>query len=200
MNNGIPSKFIIPQNVSWDFAVAARVTEIPEKPNENNITIPIIGIIIKGFGKVTPIAKAIPMIKLACKAAIKEMISEIDGISSVRPILSEELNKVRGGELKGYPAQFEERSSVLGLLSETRREGYQPNWLNLWMTKLNEVTLEQTQKSALQISKSSEYSIIIAGDKAKHLDSIKALKRPIFFYTPDGDLVSSLPSQPAEKE
>jgi hypothetical protein len=73
MNNGIPSKFIIPQNVSWDFAVAARVTEIPEKPNENNITIPMIGIIIKGFGKVTPIAKAIPIIKLACKAAIKEM-------------------------------------------------------------------------------------------------------------------------------
>jgi zinc protease len=133
-------------------------------------------------------------------AAIKEMISEIDGISSVRPIQLDELNKVRGGELKGYPAQFEERSSVLGLLSETRREGYQPDWLNLWMTKLNEVTLEQTQNSAIQIGKSSEYSIIIAGDKTKHLDSIKELKRPIFFYTPDGDLVSSLPSQPAEKE
>ena len=29
--------------------------------------------IMNGFGKVTPIAKAIPIIKLACKAAIKEI-------------------------------------------------------------------------------------------------------------------------------
>jgi len=69
----MPSKLIIPQKVSWDFAVAARVTDIPENPKENKITIAMMGIIMKGFGKVTPIAKAIPIIKLACKAAIKEI-------------------------------------------------------------------------------------------------------------------------------
>jgi len=37
---------------------------------ENNITIAIIGTIIKGFGKDTPIANAIPKIKLAWSAAI----------------------------------------------------------------------------------------------------------------------------------
>ena len=40
-------------------------TEIPENPKENKITMAIIGAIIIGFGKVTPIAKAIPKIKLA---------------------------------------------------------------------------------------------------------------------------------------
>ena len=69
----MPSKLIIPQKVSWDFAVAARVTDIPENPKENKITIAMMGTIMKGFGKVTPIAKAIPIIKLACKAAIKEI-------------------------------------------------------------------------------------------------------------------------------
>jgi hypothetical protein len=53
--------------------VAATITEIPENPRENNITIAIIGAIISGFGKVTPIAKAIPTIKLACIAEIKEI-------------------------------------------------------------------------------------------------------------------------------
>ena len=63
------------QKVSWDFAVAATVTEIPENPNENKITIAMIGMITKRFGKLTPIANAIPMIKLACNAEIKEIAS-----------------------------------------------------------------------------------------------------------------------------
>jgi hypothetical protein len=53
--------------------VAATITEMPEKPNENKITIAIIGAIISGFGKLTPIANAIPKIKLACNAEIKEI-------------------------------------------------------------------------------------------------------------------------------
>ena len=59
-NNGIPRKLIIPQNVSCDFAAAATMTEIPEKPIENNITIPIIGAIIHRLGILTPIINAIP--------------------------------------------------------------------------------------------------------------------------------------------
>jgi hypothetical protein len=41
------------------------MTDIPENPNENKITIAIIGAIINGFGNETPIANAIPKIKLA---------------------------------------------------------------------------------------------------------------------------------------
>jgi hypothetical protein len=97
MNNGIPIKFIMPQKVSWDFAVAARVTDIPENPNENKTTIAIIGIIMKGFGKVTPIAKAIPIIKLACKAAIKE-------IADIFPkaIAEREIGEVKALFIKPY--------------------------------------------------------------------------------------------------
>src|SRR3990167_1355365 len=45
---------------------------MPEKPRENKITIAMIGAIINGFGKVTPIAKAMPISKLAWSAEIKE--------------------------------------------------------------------------------------------------------------------------------
>jgi hypothetical protein len=97
MNNGIPIKFIMPQKVSWDFAVAARVTDIPENPKENKTTMAIIGIIMKGFGKVTPIAKAIPIIKLACKAAIKE-------IADIFPkaIAEREIGEVKALFIKPY--------------------------------------------------------------------------------------------------
>ena len=57
MKRGIPKKLIIPQKVSCDFAVAATITDIPENPRENKITIAIIGTIIKGLANVTPIAK-----------------------------------------------------------------------------------------------------------------------------------------------
>ncbi len=65
MKSGMPRKLITPQNVSWDFAVAATITDIPENPSENKITIPIIGAIIQKLGNVTPIASAIPIMRLA---------------------------------------------------------------------------------------------------------------------------------------
>ena len=128
-------------------------------------------------------------------AAIKEMISEIDRISTDHPISAEELERVRGGELKGYPAKFEERSGVVGLLSEARRENRGPAWLNEWMNKMRRSPLNEAQRSAQTLAKSDEYSIIIAGDKAKHLASITALNRPIYYYTPDGYLISPEPTK-----
>src|SRR5574341_996305 len=73
INSGILRKLTTPQNVSCDFAVAAITTEIPENPSENKITMNIIGMNIKGFTKLTPIASAIPKIKLACNAETKEI-------------------------------------------------------------------------------------------------------------------------------
>ena len=65
MNIGNPRKLTVPQKVSWDLAAAANITDIPEKPIENKTTIAMIGAIINKFGMVTPIASAIPKIRLA---------------------------------------------------------------------------------------------------------------------------------------
>ena len=47
-------------------------------------------------------------------SSLKEMISEIDGISTTKPISEAETTLMKTGEIKGYPAQFEERRGVLG--------------------------------------------------------------------------------------
>ena len=65
INIGKPRKLTVPQKVSWDFAAAANITDIPENPIENRTTIAMIGAIINKFGIVTPIASAIPKIRLA---------------------------------------------------------------------------------------------------------------------------------------
>ena len=129
-------------------------------------------------------------------AAVKEMISELDQITGDRPITNEELEKVRGGELKGYPALFEERSGVLGLLSQAKREGREPSWLRQWIELMSRVNLPQAQQSAADISKSNEYSIVIAGDQSKHLEAIRSLNRPIFFYSAEGELLSTESGNP----
>jgi hypothetical protein len=73
MNIGKPRKLTVPQKVSCDFAAAANITDIPENPIENNITIAMIGPIINKFGIVTPIAIAIPKMRLACIAATRDI-------------------------------------------------------------------------------------------------------------------------------
>ena len=65
MNIGSPRKLTVPQKVSWDLAAAANITDIPENPIEKRITIAMIGAINNKFGRVTPIASAIPKIRLA---------------------------------------------------------------------------------------------------------------------------------------
>jgi len=71
--------------------------EIPENPSENKITITMIGAIIMGFGKLTPIAKAIPIIKLACKAEIKEIADILP-----RAIAEREIGEVNALFIKPY--------------------------------------------------------------------------------------------------
>ena len=56
-------------------AAAANITDIPENPIENKITIAMIGAIINKFGIVTPIARAIPKMRLACIAATNDIAS-----------------------------------------------------------------------------------------------------------------------------
>mgnify|MGYP000330188522 CR=1 FL=1 len=127
-------------------------------------------------------------------SSLKEMIAEIDGISSKNPIRQEEIDLMLTGELKGYPAQFEERSGVLGTLSEIHRQGFNSSWLKNWMVEWSKLDLAGAKNSANKIAQSKEYSIIIAGDQSKYLESIKALGRPIYFYNADGELISE-PSQ-----
>jgi len=57
----------------------------------------MIGAIINGFGKVTPIAKAIPIIKLACKAEIKEIADIFP-----RAIAEREIGEVNALFIKPY--------------------------------------------------------------------------------------------------
>jgi hypothetical protein len=46
-------------------AAAANITDIPENPIENKTTTAMIGAIMNKFGIVTPIARAIPKMRLA---------------------------------------------------------------------------------------------------------------------------------------
>jgi hypothetical protein len=49
MNRGMPRKLMSPQKVSCDLDVAATITDIPEKPSENTVTVNRIGKITNRF-------------------------------------------------------------------------------------------------------------------------------------------------------
>ncbi len=97
IKSGIPSILIMPQKVSCDLAVAATVTDTPANPSENNMTMPIIGIIIMGSEKVTPIASAIPIMRLACSAATSDMAAILPSAIDAR-----EMGVVRTMFIKPY--------------------------------------------------------------------------------------------------
>jgi zinc protease len=122
----------------------------------------------------------------------QEMIKELTEIGTSREVSIDELNKVRGGEIKGYPAQFESRGKIVGQLADLSRHDKRPRWLKEWLTYLEKTQLDEVNRSAKRLALTQEYHIVVAGDLKAHLEQFKSLGRPIIIYSPEGKVLNKI--------
>ena len=125
-------------------------------------------------------------------ASAQEMLKELSEISARRPVLQEELERVRGGEIKGYPAQFESRSKIASQLADLCRHDQGPAGLNEWLDLLTKTQLERVNHVAKRLALPQNYQIVIAGDLKAHLAKFKTLARPIIIYSPEGKVLNKI--------
>jgi len=130
--------------------------------------------------------------------SVQEMLKELEVISTSKTISADELEKVRGGEIKGYPAQFENRNKIASQLSQICRQDKQPRWLAEWLTHLKNAQLEGVNQSAQRIAQVNRYDIVIAGDLSAHVEEFKSLGRPIKVYSPEGKFLNKIETQPTD--
>ena len=125
-------------------------------------------------------------------ASTQEMLKEIKLIRSDKPVEETELAAVKGGELQGFPARFEKRSKILSELSGLRAEGREPGWLDRWYRHVKDAQQAAIQEAALRVARPEAYHIVVAGDRAAHLDSFKSLGLPISLYNAEGELLEQI--------
>lgn len=130
----------------------------------------------------------------------REMLRELTEITAKREVSADELQRVKSGEEKGYPADFEERSQVAYQLVGLVRDGRTPSWLTRWPELLREAQLARVQQAANRIAQPERYQIIIAGDRGAHLEHIKTLGLPIIIYSPQGEVLERIPAQQTKAE
>ena len=127
-------------------------------------------------------------------------VGKLTEITAKREVSADELQRVKSGEEKGYPADFEERDQVAYQLVGLVRDGRTPSWLTRWPELLREAQLARVQQAANRIAQPERYQIIIAGDRGAHLEHIKTLGLPIIIYSPQGEVLERIPAQQTKAE
>ncbi len=101
------------------------------------------------------------------RASLDEVLKELSDVCGARPLSAAERDDAVSGSLLGYPASFESIGLVAGRFSQLPIHGRPLDWFTLWPSRVEAVTLGQANAAAKSYCQRSEFSIIVAGDKAK---------------------------------
>lgn len=123
----------------------------------------------------------------------REMLRELTEITAQREVTQEEVARAQGGEEKGYPAEFEERTQVASHLADLVRQGRDVQWLRRWPKLIRDAQRDQVQLAARHIAQPERYQVIIAGDLKAHLSKMQTLGLPIIVYSAQGEILNKIP-------
>lgn len=122
-------------------------------------------------------------------ASLQEIYGELERIMSEGSVTAEELERARGGLIKGFPNRFEKIASVASTLSELVSEGRDPSWFQIWSEGMPKVTLAEVLASGTALTAKDHLQVIVAGDLAKHASSVATLGLKIMTYDAQGQVL-----------
>lgn len=125
----------------------------------------------------------------ATRASIDEMLKELNLLCSSKLLTEQERNESVSGLLLGYPGRFERVSSVGSSFASLAIFDRPVNWYQTWPSQVEAVNLAQVNKLANEYCDSSKFSIVLAGDRSKLVETFASLNRPILNYDAQGKLV-----------
>lgn len=122
------------------------------------------------------------------RQSLDEMILELKGVSSDRPVTAEERDNSVNGILKGFPGRFERGGALASQLAGLAAKGRPADELSGYPNQIEAVSLDRARASAKAYTDHENFAIIIAGDWQKIKDSLTGLKRTVVFRNADGTL------------
>ena len=111
----------------------------------------------------------------ATAPALKEVLSELDGLAGAKPFKDQEIAMALGAEVKSYPDQFESPRSIAAILREMAEFHLPPDYLDTFLARLQATKPEEIGKTMAEVVATSERVTLIVGDRKVVEPKLRAL-------------------------
>ena len=111
----------------------------------------------------------------ATAPALKEVLSELDGLAGAKPLSDHEVAVALGAEVKSYPDQFESPRSIAATLRELAEFHLPADYLDTFLTRLQATKPEEIAKTMAHVVATSERVTLIVGDRKVVEPKLRAL-------------------------
>jgi zinc protease len=101
------------------------------------------------------------------RASLDEVLSELSALCGSRPVSAEERDASVSGLLLGYPGTFERIALLAGRYAQLPIYRRPLDWFETWPRKIESVSREQADEAARGYCDAKQFTIVVAGDKAK---------------------------------
>ncbi len=101
----------------------------------------------------------------ATAPALKEMISELDGIAGKSPLSDEEIELGRNALSRSFPGSFEDPSSIAGMLESIAGFDLPADYLTTYLGNVRRVPAVEAQRIFADLASPSQRTILVVGDR-----------------------------------
>ncbi len=146
-------------------------------------------VIIDARGQRTLVAYA-PVQADKTKETMIEINKELTDVTSTRPISSEEFLKNKKNTILSLPGQWETINSVIGSISNIVEYGLPMDYYQKYSSMVQNLTLDQVDKSASEVVYPNSLVWVIVGDRSKIENEVRSLNYgELKFLDGDGNVV-----------
>jgi len=111
--------------------------------------------------------------------AIAELLGELKGVETTKPISADEVAYMKSSRINGYPARFEGVGATLDQTSNTWLHGLPEDFAETFIARVDGVTVEGAQGAFSTHVASQPLSIVVVGDLELNREALAGLGLPM---------------------
>ncbi|MHC1738919.1 MAG: M16 family metallopeptidase [Ignavibacteriaceae bacterium] len=123
------------------------------------------------------------------KESIQEIHKEITEFTSSKPIMKEEIEKMKLNKTLELPGSWETNNAILGSLSEIVTYGLPDNYFETYVNRINNLSETEIDKVGKRVLSPDKLIWVVVGDKEKIEGPIKELGYEIKIIDTDGNVI-----------
>ena len=111
----------------------------------------------------------------ATAPALKEMLSELDGVAGPNPLAPDEIELGRDALMRSFPESFEDPDSIAGSIEPIVVYGLQDDYLATYLADVRKAPAEEVRKVLADLARKGDRTILVVGDRKVIEPSLKGL-------------------------
>ena len=111
----------------------------------------------------------------ATAPALKEVLSELDGLAGNKPLSDAEIAVAIGAEAKEYPDEFASPQSIAGALGEMAEYQLPPDYLDTFLDRLQSTKAADIGRTMAEVVAKSERVTLVVGDRKNVEPKLRAM-------------------------